>query len=88
MLLRLDIKTRILSNILVQDVDGGGELVTKSITFAKAQNLVILVKGSNMVTAVATASTTSNSKAQSSQASESGLAPANLYRVNAANEVS
>jgi hypothetical protein len=35
----------ILSNVLVQGVDGGSDLVTKSITFAKAQNLVILVKG-------------------------------------------
>ena len=35
----------ILSNILVQGVDGGGDLISKSPTFAKAQNLVILVKG-------------------------------------------
>jgi hypothetical protein len=35
----------ILSNILVQGVDGDRDLISKSITFAKAQNLVILVKG-------------------------------------------
>ena len=38
-------KTAILSNMLVQGVDGGSERVSKTVRLAKAQDIVIRIKG-------------------------------------------